>query len=148
TSLPMRSVALPLPSSPHWAPISTIAGIGPPRPPRTGAGLDNTSAAGRPAAADRDSLASGTRHPAVALQGRPELAAGGAAVLVQERGDAPPDGPQPDVQRARDHLVLRPERQHPDQRIVGPTRGHLDLGRDGPHDLDPRREAPHERGVA
>src|SRR5699024_10514523 len=28
TSPPSRSVAFPLPSSPHWAPISTIAGIG------------------------------------------------------------------------------------------------------------------------
>src|SRR6266567_3331100 len=45
TLSPSRSVALPLPSSPHWAPASTMAGIPPTPSCQAPAGLSASSAA-------------------------------------------------------------------------------------------------------
>src|SRR5688500_12149407 len=114
----MRSVALPLPSSPHWAPTSTIAGIPAPSTRAPGKGCRDAPKAPRGYAPGPRTphLIAGCRAPrardrsaAAAGEGPAELEAGVDAVDRHELRDAPPHGAQADPEVARDGLVLEPE---------------------------------------
>src|SRR6188508_1107489 len=112
----MRSVALPLPSSPHWAPTSTIAGIAAPLAHAPGGGAATRR---RPLAGTRRGLVHptlsrgcrGLRFRSAAPPGeRPaELEPGVDPVDRHQLGDPAADGAQADAEVAGDRLVLHAE---------------------------------------
>src|SRR6187200_825039 len=118
----MRSVALPLPSSPHWAPTSTIAGIAAPLARAPGEG---TATRRRPLAGTRRGLVHPTlsrddvrprfRSAPSAREGPAELEAGVDAVDGHQVRDPTADGAQADAEVAGDGLVLQAELEKLDE---------------------------------